>query len=418
MKIWIVNPFDPLPGEREQLGRYAHLASALREAGHEVLWWSSTFWHRFKREVDRDLVTAGAKEWGIDIRLVPTPPYTKNVSIRRLRSHRAFGRAFQRLARDRPRPDIILASSPPLESACEAARLGEDWGVPTVIDIQDQWPDNFVRVMPPALRWLSGLLLRSYYALEREACSRATGIVGVGQGYVDRGVHVGGRKKYEGMFPLGVSLKEVGEAIQEGTAQYGDKWTKPQDQIWVLYSGSLSYNYDFLTIVRAAIPIREKYGDGVRFILTGRGELSGEAEEIIRQHNLDNVTMTGFLDFGEWACILSQTDAGFNASFPDALIYFPNKIFYYLAAGAAVLNTIPGQCAELVDKQGCGLNYTAGDPQSCFEAISQLVESPEKLASMGHESRRLAEEVYDRSIVYTDMTRFLEKIVADNEARP
>ena len=30
MKVWLVNPFDPLPGEQEQLGRYAHLADALR----------------------------------------------------------------------------------------------------------------------------------------------------------------------------------------------------------------------------------------------------------------------------------------------------------------------------------------------------------------------------------------------------
>ena len=36
MKVWLVNPFDPLPGEQEQLGRYGHLALALRDAGHEV----------------------------------------------------------------------------------------------------------------------------------------------------------------------------------------------------------------------------------------------------------------------------------------------------------------------------------------------------------------------------------------------
>jgi glycosyltransferase involved in cell wall biosynthesis len=122
------------------------------------------------------------------------------------------------------------------------------------------------------------------------------------------------------------------------------------------------------------------------------------------------VTLTGFIDFDEWACILAQADVGFNASFPEALIYFPNKIFYYLAAGAAVLNTIPGQCARLVAEHACGLNYTAGDVDGCFAAIAALVEDAERRRAMGAQSRRLAEAVFDRRIVYADMARFLERV--------
>ncbi len=121
--------------------------------------------------------------------------------------------------------------------------------------------------------------------------------------------------------------------------------------------------------------------------------------------------MTGFLEFPEWAFVLSQADVGFNAAFPHALIFFPNKIFYYFAAGAAVLNTIPGQCAELIDQHSCGLNYTAGDPGSCFDAIERLVESPDELSAMKAASRRLAEQVYDRAIISTGLARFLENAV-------
>ena len=71
MKVWLVNPFDPLFGEHEQLGRYARLAETLQQAGHEVLWWSSTFSHRFKREVDAERVHAASTEKGIQVQLVP-----------------------------------------------------------------------------------------------------------------------------------------------------------------------------------------------------------------------------------------------------------------------------------------------------------------------------------------------------------
>ena len=411
MNVWLVNPFDPLPGEQEQLGRYAHLADALRQAGHDVLWWSSSFSHRFKRNVDAALVTAAAKNRGIDIHLVPTPRYSRNVSYRRLRSHRSYSRWFGERAKTQPPPDLIFASSPPLESACAAAKLGRTWGVPVIIDIQDQWPDNFHAVLPRPLRRFGRRLLTPYYAIEREAYSLATGIVGVAQGYVDRGLHIGGSKKHEGVFPLGVSLKEVDEAIKQNAEHYSEKWRKPDGRVWLLYLGGLGYSHDVLTIVRAAIPAQERFGQRVRFILAGRGELAGKAASIVRRHSLDNVTMTGFLRFSEWAYLLSQVDAGFNPSLPGALIYFPNKIFCYFAAGAAVLNTIPGQCAELIDRHSCGLNYTAGDPGSCFDAIKRLVESPDELSAMKVASRRLAEQVYDRGIISVGLTRFLENVV-------
>ena len=411
MKVWLVNPFDPLPGEQEQLGRYAHLANALRQAGHDVLWWSSSFSHRFKRDVQADLVMAAAKSQGIEIRLIPTPRYGRNVSFNRLKSHRSYARSFNEWARNEPPPDIILASSPPLESACAASKLGRAWKVPVIIDIQDQWPDNFRSMMPKAVRWCSGWVLARYYAIEREAYSLATGIVGVAQGYLDRGLHIGGSKKYEGVFPLGVNLKAVDEAIKQGTQRYSEKWRKPDGRVWLLYLGGLGYSHDFLTIVRAAIPAKKRFGERVRFILAGRGELADEAARIVRRHSLDNVTMTGFLEFPEWAYLLSQVDAGFNPSLPGAMIYFPNKIFCYFAAGAAVLNTIPGQCAELIDRHSCGLNYTAGDPASCFDAIVRLVESPDELSAMKAASRRLAEQVYDRGIIYANLTRFLEEAV-------
>ena len=114
--------------------------------------------------------------------------------------------------------------------------------------------------------------------------------------------------------------------------------------------------------------------------------------------------------FPEWAYVLSQTDAGFNASFPEALIYLPNKIFAYLAVGAAVLNTIPGECADLIAQTGCGLTYTAGDADECYEAICKLVESPDDLIQMRAAALRLAEQRFDRPIICAEFTRFLESV--------
>lgn len=411
MRIWLVNPFDPLPGEREQLGRYGYLARCLRQSGHSVLWWSSAFSHRFKRPVQRELVERGAHEVGVEVRLLDAPPYDRNISLRRLRNHRALARGFAELAPREPAPDLILASSPPLELAEETTRLGRAWNIPAVLDVQDQWPDNFLHLAPPVARPLARWLLTPLYASARRACRDASAIVGVAQGYVDHAVRTGGAKRHTGVFPLGVDLEELRAAIVAGRERFGAKWVKPPGQTWLLYSGSLSHNYDFLTVIRAAVHAQARFGARARFIITGTGELAAEAARIVRDHRLENVTIAGFLDFAEYAYVLSQADVGFNAAFPDALIYLPNKIFYYFAAGAAVLNTIPGECAEIVTRRGCGLNYAAGDVDGCFRAIQTALDSPDMLARFRTSSRRLADEVYDRRIVYAGFVRFLETLV-------
>jgi glycosyltransferase involved in cell wall biosynthesis len=413
MQVWLVNPFDPCPGGAEQLGRYAHLVRALRDAGHEVVWWSSTFSHRFKKDVDAASLQRQAASWGFDLRLIPTPRYQSNVSVRRLWSHVVYARRFRKLAECLEHPDLILASSPPLEVAGEVAFLGRRWNVPAIIDIQDRWPDAFVRVLPNAARGLNRLLLLPWYRAERQAYRAADGIIGVARGYVERGLAVGGEKKYSGVFPIGVHLGDVDEAIARGAETYGQRWTKPDDCIWMIYSGSLTRNYDFLTVIRAAVLSRQRFGGRVRFLITGQGHLAEKARRIVRRESLDNVEMCGFLDFEEWAYLVSQADAGFNVSFPDALIYMPNKVFFYMAAGLALLNTIPGQCAELIARHDCGVNYAAGNVDACFACIRKLVEAPEELHRMKAASRRLAETAFDRRIIDREFVSFLSDVADD-----
>ena len=91
--VWVVNPFDQLPNETDLPLRYWTLCRVLAEQGNEVIWWSSDFSHLTKTKrrpcPDTD---------GFAVRLIETPPYTKNISIARLRNHKAFGVGFYKNA--------------------------------------------------------------------------------------------------------------------------------------------------------------------------------------------------------------------------------------------------------------------------------------------------------------------------------
>jgi hypothetical protein len=203
---------------------------------------------------------------------------------------------------------------------------------------------------------------------------------------------------------------DVDQGIARGAGTYDQRWTKPEDRTWMVYSGSLSRTCDFLTVVRAAVLSKQRVSHRVRFPITGQGHLAEKAHRIVRRESHDNVDRCGFLDFEEWAYTVSQADAGFNVSFPDALIYMPNKVFFYMAAALALLNTIPGQCDELIARHDCGVNYEAGDVNAWFEPIRELVEAPGDLRRMKAAPRYLAETAFDRRIIDREFVRFLTDV--------
>ncbi|MBR1921951.1 MAG: glycosyltransferase WbuB, partial [Kiritimatiellae bacterium] len=86
MRVWIENPFDGLPVEGHRPQRYWLMAEAFARAGHAVTLWTSDFSHATK--LPRRLTQAGPDAFAL--RLVATRPYARNVSLARIRSHRAY----------------------------------------------------------------------------------------------------------------------------------------------------------------------------------------------------------------------------------------------------------------------------------------------------------------------------------------
>jgi glycosyltransferase involved in cell wall biosynthesis len=406
MLIWIVNPFDPLPGDPEQEGRYATLARLLATRGHRVTWWTSSFSHRFKRPLDQEAIRTACRAAGIDPVFMPAPAYSRNVSLRRLGSHAVLARNFRAAVARRPeQPDVVVASTPPPALAWAAIQAGRKRGARTILDVQDLWPDNFAGLAPRPLRVLIGPALWALRRKLHHAAAACNLVVGVADAYAEYALRAGGCHKPTATIPLGIDVAQFDAAVAAGRCP---QFAKPAGEVWLASSGSLTPAYDFMTVLRAAARIQPRFGNQVRFFLTSRGEQARDAEQFIQENRLSNVTMTGFLPFPTWAYLLSQCDAGFNACLPYAMIFLPNKIFYYLAAGLAVLNTVAGQCSRIVREGGCGLDYTAGDVDDCVAAIERILADAAARCAMGRAARRLAETTYDRAVLFPHYAELIE----------
>jgi len=408
--VWIVNPFDPLPGDPEPPGRYASLARVLRDAGYGVTWWTASFSHRYKSPLDQGPLLDACRREGIEVRFVETPRYERNVSLSRFRSHRVFADGFSRASSAFAAPAVIVASNPPMESAAAAGRVARDLGARLIVDVQDIWIESSRRFLPSLIRWAWPLLFRPWIRANREAFAAADAVVGVARDYANQASLYGRGACRQEVIPLGIDLAAFDAAAASGRSLLP---ARTEGQVRVIYSGSLSRNYDVLTAARAA---RRAVGahPHLEVIFNGRGELVSELRPMI-----EGVPGIRFLDFvgaADWAATVKACDIGWNAVRPESRILFPNKVFGYWAAGLAVLNTIPGECAEWIARTETGVTYAAGDEEAACRALAELAADPAKLASMRAAARASAVERWDRKHLYRAYLSLVESLA--DSARP
>ncbi len=260
--------------------------------------------------------------------------------------------------------------------------------------MQDIWVDNFRLLMPASLRWASSVLLAPFVRTNRKAYALADAVVGVAAGYADEPKRYDRSDYRREEIPIGIDLAAFDEAVARGRCLLPHKQA---GETWIVYSGSYSHGYDVLTIARAAARVLEQRPD-VRFIFSGRGELEPQVREILA--GSDRATFLGFAPFEDWAATVSRCDIGWNAIRPEALVLMPNKIFYYWAAGLAILNSNPGECAEWVHSTDTGISYPGRNVDAAVAALLDLLKDPAAIARRREASRRAAVERWDRRRLY------------------
>lgn len=89
-------------------------------------------------------------------------------------------------------------------------------------------------------------------------------------------------------------------------------------------------------------------------------------------------------------------------SFMDLPILYtnsPNKLFDSLSAGKPILVNSSGWTKELVEREKCGFFVDPKNPEDLVSRILYLRDNPPTVHAMGLRSRRLAEQVYDKTIL-------------------
>ena len=271
--------------------------------------------------------------------LVHAIAYQKNLSLKRMYSHAKYARSVQS-ALEGESWDLIWVIAPPnsLIRRCVEYKRNHP-NTKLIIDINDLWPESFplggLKKLPPFQLWQS---LRDKYLPEADYIVTECDLF---------------RSR------LHLTQSEIASTIyfsKKEDAPHLDRIPQlPPDCISVCYLGSINHIIDIDAII--AILTSLKAEKPVQFHIIGSGESKAKLIDLTKGTGAEVVDHGSVYDAAEKQRIFNQCHFGLNAMKPTVCVGLTMKSIDYLAGGLPLINTIPGDTWELIERYGFGLNW-------------------------------------------------------------
>lgn len=323
------------------------------------------------------------------------------------------------LVRRVPRPDVWIATSPPLFIGMGALALRALQRVPLVFEVRDLWPDSVVdlgEVRP-------GRRLDALYRLERRLYEAADAVVTVADSAVEAIAAKGIDRAKLFSVPNGAEVVDTPALTAEERAAARARFGVRADAFVVGYVGTHGRSQRLHALAPA---VRALAGEGVQFVFVGDG-----AEKPQLQRALDGAgalllpsqpraaisSLYGLCD----VCLVPLGD------FPVVSRAIPSKLFEIMGHARPFVALVRGDAAEIGRRSGAGEVAEPEDTAALVEAVRRLrARGAEGLEAMGRAGREYLRACYTRERMALRYLDVLERVVsqaaacagADLSARP
>lgn len=398
-RIVIIDHFSKAPDEPGN-NRFIYLGELLCNHGFDVEIITTTFAHLKKKQRKRDSKLYDSLPYKYT--MLPEPGYPKNVCLKRFYSHYIFGKNLANYLKTMKKPDAIIAAVPSLDVGTAVGNYCSEHQIPLLIDIQDLWPEAFKLVLKIPV--ISDLVFLPMTLQANRFYGQADRIIAVSDTYIQRGLKSNQKDKQEMCVYLGTDLGRFDESSKSIFVE------KPDDELWITYVGTLGHSYNIEIIFDALNQLPDGLRENMVFHILGDGPYFERFQEYAKNCKVRSV-FHGRLDYPTMVAWICKSDIAVNPIVKGAAQSIINKHADYAAAGLPVVNT--QECQEyrkLLETYNCGINCEVESVEQVSKALQELAENPEKREQMGANSRRMAEERFDRRNTYQQVVKVIEEL--------
>ena len=307
-----------------------------------------------------------------------------------------------------PRPDVIVATSPPLGVALSMWLLCLWYGAASVFEVRDLWPDCFVETGLTS----NPLILWPLFKLEWLAYHRSRWVNVLTPAFERR---LRERKRVPqskmSMIPNAADLDIMKPGPKDNAVR---KEHGLEGKFVVSYFGAHGWPNMLDQLLDVAGLIKDEMPD-VRIMLVGDGIDKDRLVERAARENLSNVVFVDPVPKHRVGDYINASDActATLRNMPHYNMYYPNKVFDYMCCGRPVIIAIDGVARELVERAGTGIFAEPGNAASFREAILRLRDDPALAERMGRNGPPFVRENFSREKLAEEYLRIVLDVAAD-----
>jgi glycosyltransferase involved in cell wall biosynthesis len=386
-RILYISQYVVTPDQPGGVRHWRHVR-ALADAGHDVTVITSKVLHT-TREAPEEFAgrrTVRRTEDGIEVLRAYSSTGYGNDARSRAANHLSFSTYAFPAAMRTARPDVVLASSPPLTVGVLGGVVSRLRRTRFILEVRDLWPESALA---------TGLLTntKAIAVMDRMAnyCyGRADRVIALTEGIRDGVIAAGVAPSAVTLITNGIDPPDT--PIDPGVV----KLPVGPDTFVAMFTGQHGTYSSLFTVLEAAALLESD--TRIHIALVGDGDRKSELMERAEQLQLRNISFSAPIpkrDIPSWlaradACLLTYQDAPL---FGGAM---PNKLFDYMGAGRPIIAAVPeGEAARAVRQAHCGIVTPAEDAAALAAAIQTLASDRDAARRMGaagvaHDRRELA----------------------------
>jgi colanic acid biosynthesis glycosyl transferase WcaI len=292
-----------------------------------------------------------------------------------------------------PRPDVILAPSPPLSIGLSAWIVGLFRRARYVYNVQEIYPDIAVNL--GALR--NRTAIRLLAAMERFIYRKAAAVTVIADRMRQRLVEKGVPPAKVLVIPNFVDADRLvpSERRNEFSRRFG-----LDDVFTVTYAGNLGPAQGLDVIIEAAAVFDRR--DAVRFVLIGDGILRERLIASAAALPSQNALVLPYQANALMGQIYAASDVSVvpqaRATGSDAI---PSKVYRIMAAGRPIIaiTEAGSDLAKLIAAAGCGAVVEPGDPAGLAAAVRRALAQPDWRRAAAERGRAHVCAYYSRHVI-------------------
>lgn len=384
MRILVVHQHYLMPGQPGG-SRFNEFARLWSEAGHEVSVIAGTVNYATGETPERyrGRWLTRERDGAVDVWRCHVPSSYSRGYAGRMWAFFGFTLSAATAAMRAARPDVVVATSPPLVAVLPGWLAAKRHRSPWIFEVRDLWPESAITT---GVVREGSALARALYAMERWACRRSDRINVLTPAFRDDIVRRNLAPADKITFvPNGADLELFQPGPRDNAVRREFGW---DDRFVVMYAGAHGRANAVGQLVDAAALLVDR--PDVLVVSVGDGPERASLEAEARRRGLANIAFLGPQPKDRMPDFVNACDVGAAVlqNNPTFRTVYPNKVFDYMACERPTLLAIDGAARRLVcDEAQAGVFAEPESAAAIRDAVVALADDPAGRAEMGRRGR-------------------------------